>query len=79
MQSITCNPIISPTFSASCSPVKIVEEGEYEEGQLAPGLLQAELERVAVHHGCRVVEQLLGVRWGMEVPTTGGKDHTAGS
>ena len=39
-----------------CSPVEIVEEGEDEEGQLAPGLLQAELERVAVHHRCRVVE-----------------------
>lgn len=59
------------------SPVEIVEEGEDEEGQLAPGLLQAELERVAVHHGRRVVEQLLGVRWGVEVPTAGGAKTTA--
>lgn len=70
---------MSPSLPAKCSPVKIVEEGEDEKGQLAPGLLQAELERVAVHHGCRVVEQLLSVSWGMEVPTTGGKDHTTGS
>lgn len=62
-----------------CSPVEIVEEGEDKEGQLAPGLLQAELESVTVHHGCRVVEQLLSVRGRMEVPTTGGKDHIAGS
>lgn len=68
-----------PTPPATCSPVEIVEEGEDEEGQLTPGLLQAELECIAVHHGRRVVEQLLGVRWGMEVPTTGGKDHIAGS
>lgn len=61
------------------SPVEIVEEGEDEKGQLAPGLLQAELERVSVHHGRRVVEQLLGVRWGMEVPTTERKHHTTGS
>lgn len=62
-----------PLPPALCSPVEIVEEGEDEEGQLAPGLLQAELERVAVHHRRRVVEQLLSVRWGMEVPTTGGQ------
>lgn len=62
-----------------CSPVEIVEEGEDKKGQLAPGLLQAELERVAIHHGRWVVEQLLCVRWGMEVPTTECKDHTAGS
>lgn len=63
----------------SYSPVEIVEEGEDEKGQLAPGLLQAELERVSVHHGRRVVEQLLCVRWGMEVPTTKRKHHTTGS
>lgn len=60
-------------------PVEIVEEGEDKKGQLAPGLLQAELERVSVHHGCWVVEQLLRVRWGMEVPTTERKHHTTGS
>lgn len=63
----------------NCSPVEIVEEGEDEKGQLAPGLLQAELEGVSVHHGRRVVEQLLRVRWGMEVPTTECKHHTTGS
>lgn len=68
-----------PTLPAKCSPVEIVEEGQDEEGQLTPGLLQTELERVAVHHRRRVVEQLLSVRWGMEVPTTEGKDHIAGS
>lgn len=56
-----------------CSPVEIVEEGEDEEGQLAPGLLQAELERVAVHHRRWVVQQLFSVRWGVKVPTTEGK------
>lgn len=61
------------------SPVEIVEEGEDEKGQLAPGLLQAELECVPIHHGRRVIEQLLCVRWGMEVPTTGRKHHTTGS
>lgn len=61
------------------SPVEIVEEGEDKKGQLAPGLLQAELERVPVHHGRRVIEKLLCVRWGMEVPTTGRKHHTTGS
>lgn len=60
------------------SPVEIVEEGKDEKGQLAPGLLQAELERVSVHHGRRVIEQLLRVRWGMEVPTTERKHHTTG-
>lgn len=67
------------TPPVKCSPVKIVEEGEDKKGQLAPGLLHAELERVTVHHGCRVVEQLLRVRWRMKVPTTEGKDHIAGS
>lgn len=62
-----------PQGPAGCSPVEIVEEGEHEEGQLAPGLLQAELERVAVHHRRRVVQQLLGVRRGVEVPTAGGQ------
>lgn len=61
------------------SPVEIVEEGEDKKGELAPGLLQAEFERVSVHHRRRVVEQLLRVSWGMEVPTTERKHHTTGS
>lgn len=60
-------------------PVEIVEEGQDEEGQLAPGLLLAELECVTIHHRCWVIEQLLSVRWGMEVPATKGKNHTLGS
>lgn len=69
--------MMSQHWPRVCSPVEIVEEGEDKKGQLAPGLLQAELERVAVHHGRRVVQQFLGVRWGVEVPTTGGQrpDH----
>lgn len=70
---------MSPTVPDKCSPVEIVEEGEDKKGQLAPGLLQAELECITIHHGCWVVEQLLSVRWGMEVPTTGSKDQTTGS
>lgn len=66
----------SPHVSNQNLPVEIVEEGEDEEGQFAPGLLQAELERVAVHHRCGVVQQLLGVRWGVKVPATGGKKTT---
>lgn len=66
-------------MAANYSPVEIVKEGEDEKGQLAPGLLQAELERISVHHGRRVVEQLLRVRWGMKVPTTERKQHTTGS
>lgn len=62
-----------------CSPVEIVEEGQDKEEQLAPGLLLAELERVTIHHGRWVVEHLLGIRWGMEVPATEGKNHTPGS
>lgn len=77
MQSNYCPP--QHTTPVNYSPVEIVEEGEDEKGQLAPGLLQAELERVSVHHGCWVVEQLLRVRWGVEVPTTGRKHHTTGS
>lgn len=68
--------MISPRLVALHLPVEIVEEGEDKEGKLAPGLLQAELERVTVHHRCGVVQQLLGVRWGMKVPATGGKKTT---
>lgn len=67
------------TPPALCSPVEIVEEGQDKEEQLAPGLLLAELERVTIHHRSWIVEQLLRIRWGMEVPATEGKNHTPGS
>lgn len=60
-------------------PVEIIEEGEHEEGHLAPSLFLTELKRIIIHDTRWVIQQLLGVCGTVKVPAEPGEEHSVGS